>query len=110
MLSEIIRDFKKFTSKRIIHELVNESKKSKYLFFFNKEASKIKRNKDFKVWKDGSHPTLLDTNFLMDQKVDYIHYNPVKTGLSDCPEDYEWSSAKDYNLDKNGLLEISHIG
>ena len=30
------------------------------------------------------------------EKVEYIHFNPVKAGLVDRPEDWPWSSVHDY--------------
>ncbi|MCU0833597.1 MAG: hypothetical protein MUC77_04045 [Chromatiaceae bacterium] len=32
----------------------------------------------------------------MRQKLDYVHYNPVKPGAVDLPEHWHWSSARDY--------------
>ena len=108
LLNEILRDFKKHTSREII-KVLNEVNNSKYLNIFRREALRIKRNKNFKVWKDGNHPILLDTNFLMDQKIDYIHFNPVSAGLCVSPEEYEWSSAKDYHSDHMGLPKLEFI-
>jgi hypothetical protein len=33
-----------------------------------------------------------------EQKLDYIHFNPVKAGLCTLPEDYLYSSARFYYL------------
>ncbi|MDZ4758873.1 MAG: hypothetical protein SGJ10_12150 [Bacteroidota bacterium] len=33
-----------------------------------------------------------------EQKLDYIHNNPVKKGLCELPEDYKYSSAAYYKL------------
>ena len=38
----------------------------------------------------------LTSNEMMDQKLDYIHMNPVKAGFVDEPESYLYSSARDY--------------
>lgn len=43
---------------------------------------------------------------MMHQKLDYIHNNPVETGIVDKPEDYLYSSARDYNGLK-GLINIT---
>lgn len=41
------------------------------------------------------------------QKMNYIHYNPVEAGIVDKPEEYLYSSAKDYvNARKCGLLDL----
>lgn len=43
----------------------------------------------------------------MDQKLDYLHYNPVEEGIVQKAEDYLYSSARDYFEGKHvGLLEI----
>jgi len=39
------------------------------------------------------------------QKLEYIHNNPVKAGIVEKPEDYLYSSARDYNSLK-GMLDI----
>ena len=44
----------------------------------------------------------------MQQKLDYIHNNPVEAGFVDVPESYLYSSARDYAGEK-GLLEINLI-
>jgi len=39
------------------------------------------------------------------QKLDYIHNNPVTAGIVERPEDYLYSSAKDY-YGLTGLLDM----
>jgi putative transposase len=48
---------------------------------------------------------LLISNKFKQQKLDYIHNNPVAAGLVDEPEFYKYSSASDYAGQK-GLLKI----
>ena len=45
------------------------------------------------------------SNTIIDQKLDYLHNNPVVEGIVDQPEDYIYSSARDY-CGQKGLLEI----
>ncbi len=40
------------------------------------------------------------------EKIDYMHYSPVKKGLCERPEDYLWSSARWYLLGKNVGVKI----
>lgn len=109
-LSDIMRDFKKYTSKRVIDLIleINESRKEWLLRGFEKAADKIKRNASYKVWQDGNHPILLDTNKMMDQRLNYIHDNPVEAAIVAKPEHYVFSSAIDY-AGSNGLLEVEFI-
>ncbi|NJN28641.1 MAG: transposase [Cyclobacteriaceae bacterium] len=109
-LSEILRDIKKYTSKKTIEllEVINESRKEWLLKAFELAADKIKRNSKYKVWQDGNHPVLLDTNEMMQQRLDYIHNNPVEAGIVDEPEYYVFSSARDY-AGRKGLLDVEFI-
>lgn len=73
-----------------------------------KAGTDNKNNKGFQFWQQHNHPIILDTNFLIDQKLDYIHNNPVVAGFVEKPEDYLYSSARDYAGIK-GLLDIEII-
>jgi putative transposase len=68
-LSDILRDFKKFTAKEIVKILtldqINESRKEWLLRAFKKSGESLKRIKNYKVWQDGNHPELLISNKLL---------------------------------------------
>jgi hypothetical protein len=59
-------------------------------------------------WKKDNHAILLDTNKMMQQRLDYLHNNPVEAGIVDEPEHYIFSSARDY-AGKKGLLDVEFI-
>jgi hypothetical protein len=42
------------------------------------------------------------------QKLEYIHNNPVKAGLCLLPEEYKYSSAKFYELNENDWIFLTH--
>jgi putative transposase len=106
-LSDILRDFKKFTAKVIIDVITrtNESRKGWVLKIFSEATYHLRRNKNYKVWQDGNHPELLMTADFQTQKLDYLHTNPVEAELVDEPEYYWYSSARDY-AGKTGLLKV----
>lgn len=106
-LENISRDFKKYTAKEIINTIpsINESRREWLLNAFIKAGKKLKRIKGHKVWQDGNHPEQLMTNKFIDQKLDYIHNNPVQSEIVDEPKYYWYSSARDY-AGNNGLLEV----
>jgi putative transposase len=99
LLEHIIRDLKKFTSKKLISSLqeTNESRKEWLLKKFAFAANRVKKGVNYKVWQDGFHPIHLATNEMIDQRLKYIHYNPVEAGYVYEPEHYAYSSAKDYS-------------
>ncbi len=109
-LEAIMRDLKKHISKEIIKtiENINESRREWLLRAFSKAATKLKRVSKYKVWKDGNQPKLLETNHFLQQKLDYIHMNPVMAEIVDEPEYYRYSSARDY-CGTVGLLKVDFI-
>ena len=42
------------------------------------------------------------------QKIDYMHYNPVKAGLCKLPEEYKYSSCRFYELNRDEWGFITH--
>ena len=76
-LSSVMRDFKKFTSKNIIETIseMNESRKEWLLKHFQTGRD------SYKVWQEGMHPIELFTKRFTNQKMDYIHNNPVSADL-----------------------------
>ena len=106
-LSNILRDFKQFTSRRIIEQIKKEpeSRREWMLERFRKSAVVGNRVRYFQFWQQGSHPIVCFSEKFTRQKLNYIHQNPVKARLVWSPEDYVWSSAIDYAGGK-GLLDV----
>ncbi len=98
LLSNIMRDFKKHTSKQIIETIMNfpESRREWMLGYFKKACEHLKREQNYKVWQDGYHAEICSSNNFIKQKLDYIHSNPVKDKIVENPEDYVFSSARNY--------------
>jgi|ERR1017187_3086401 REP element-mobilizing transposase RayT len=109
-LSGTLRDFKSYTSKLILEEIQNsnESRKEWMLKLFKDAAFKHKRNSEHQFWTHENHPEHIFSNKFMEQKLEYIHYNPVRAGIVEKPEDYKYSSAIDY-ADGKGLITIEKI-
>ena len=74
------------------------------LNIFQKAGSERSNNSDWQFWQQNNHPIELDSHEIIEQKLNYIHENPVKAGFVENPEDWLLSSAKDY-AGKKGLLD-----
>ena len=105
ILSDIMRDFKKFTSKQIIRTITEfpESRREWMLDYFKKACQHLKREQQYKVWQDGYHAEIVRSNWFLRQKVNYIHNNPVAQKIVTLPEDYYFSSARNYARLDNDL-------
>jgi len=98
-LSEIIRDFKKFTSKQIlksISENIQESRKKWMLNIFEFAGKNNSNNSKFQFWQQHNSPVELYSNEVIEQKINYIHQNPVRNGIVEREEEYLYSSARNY--------------
>jgi REP element-mobilizing transposase RayT len=110
-LEDIIRDLKKYTSYRIIKEIEEssiESRKEWMLWMFKRAGKKNINNTNYQFWIQDNHPIELYNNEIMDQKLEYIHNNPVEAGIVFKLEDYVYSSASNY-VGEKGILEVELI-
>ena len=62
----------------------------------------------YRFWQDKSHPIELTTNEMIEQRMNYIHENPVRAGIVAKAEDYLYSSARNY-AGLSSVIEIDLI-
>jgi REP element-mobilizing transposase RayT len=106
-LSDTIREFKSFTAKQIL-EVINteaESRRDWMLNIFEFAAKQHKRNEKYQIWTHENHAEIIYSNRFIDQKIRYIHDNPVRAGLVANTEDYLYSSARNY-AGLPGLIDV----
>jgi len=106
-LSDILRDFKKFTSKAIIEKIkeIPESRRRWLLDRFEFAGRFNKKIEFYKFWQDGNEPKEVYSEEFLHQKLAYIHNNPVRAGWVNDPQHYKYSSATDYAGEK-GIIDI----
>jgi REP element-mobilizing transposase RayT len=109
-LSNIIRDIKGYTSKTIIEatDQKTESRRKWMRALFSFAGKKNKRNSEFQFWTQENHPEELISKSFTDQKLNYIHNNPVEAGYVFKPEDWIYSSASNY-AGMESIMEIDLI-
>lgn len=109
-LSGIIRDFKKFTSAKIIKAIEENNKESRrnwMLWIFKKAGENNERNNNYQSWQQDNHPIECSTEEILQTRMNYLHENPVRSGFVWKGEDYRYSSAVDYYTTGKGLLKIN---
>ena len=103
-LRKCVSGFKSYTARKIIDHL--EQRGAQYLLQrlrFAKRAHKADRV--YQLWQEGSHAELVYSLGVMQEKLDYIHHNPLKRGYVDQPEHWHYSSALNY-AGQEGLIEV----
>ena len=101
-LSDTVRDFKKFTSTKLVEAIewnTKESRRSWLLWLF-------KRDGTITFWEEGFHPEEIYTKEFFDIKTNNIHLNPVRSGIVEKEEEYCYSSCGDFYGTRKGLLEL----
>ena len=106
-LSNILRDFKKHTAKQIIKLIQTEpeSRREWLLQVMQEHGKDNSKNKTYQLWRNDNHPIALHSNEVIQQKLNYIHQNPVEAGIVEKQEDYLYSSARNYS-ELTSVLEI----
>jgi putative transposase len=105
-LHGIMRDFKRYTSRVIHQRLVDDGRKT-LLGWLADGGEPARRAKDqFAFWEPGFTPKAIVTRDVFQQKLDYLHTNPVRKGLVTRPEDWWYSSASFYAGESECCLEM----
>ncbi|MCC7231687.1 MAG: transposase [Bacteroidia bacterium] len=97
-LDDVVRDFKRHTSKYAILLIQNEpeSRREWLLDKFAHAGKTHPKNKGYEVWKDKNHAIELYSEKVTWQKLKYIHQNPVIDKIVYNEQDYLFSSARNY--------------
>ena len=110
-LSDILRDFKRFTSRAITEAVQRdpESRRQWMLHRFGYNARVDVKSQTFKFWQDGNEAKELNSVDFTLQKLHYLHQNPVRAEIVAEAEHYLYSSASNY-AEQGGLLDVLFIG
>ena len=81
-----VRDFKKFTSKEMQKNII--AFEANVLKLFKKATGE-----GYEFWQPSNMPKIIESEDFLNQKIEYIHYNPVRKQYVNNPEDWVWSSA-----------------
>lgn len=103
-ITEFMRDFKRFTSGRITRQAKIESI-TEWVEAFEGAGQKTERA-DYKVWQDSFWEQTIYTEKFLEQKLDYIHMNPVRAGIVKSAIEYPYSSCRNYFENNNQLIEM----
>jgi putative transposase len=108
-LSDILRDLNRYTSQRIT-ALLEELKRDALLAIFHQAAQEENRGNQYKVWQEGFHPIAIESGEFFQQKLEYIHQNPVRKGYVEHAEHWRYSSARNYLLNDHSIIQIEQLG
>ncbi|NPD45785.1 MULTISPECIES: hypothetical protein [unclassified Lentimicrobium] len=90
--------FKKNVSKKIVKQIEEEpeSRREWLLPLLQKYCEHLKREQEYKLWQRGNYAKVIYTTKFFYEKLNYIHQNPVQDMIVEKPEEYLFSSARNY--------------
>ncbi len=103
-LSQIISDFKKHTTREILKMLEKDNRK--YLLNTIRNSFSKKKGYENQIWQRENCPKLIATEEFLHQKIEYIHFNPVRKNYVDLPEYWLLSSAQNRLTEKSGIIAV----
>jgi REP element-mobilizing transposase RayT len=109
-IEDFVRDFKRHTAKMTFKMIQQNTIESRdwMAYMFLRSGSFNAMNKDFQFWRNGYHPIHCWKDELIQQKIRYIHENPVRAGHVEHAEDWKYSSAKHYATGQ-GMVKIEPL-
>lgn len=85
-----------------------ETRTSRLLAYFKEKAKNI-RGQNYKVWMSRNWIENIYSDKFLEQKLEYIHRNPVKAGFVKDTADWKYSSARNYYLNDNSVIKIDIV-
>jgi REP element-mobilizing transposase RayT len=87
----VLRVLKGLTARRIIDYL----KENNYLSSLSKLRHQVRdRNYKYSLWQREKNVFPIFSEGMFNEKLNYIHQNPVRAGLVNQAKEYQWSSAR----------------
>lgn len=103
-ISRIVGNLKRMTSRQITESL-RDTDKAQLLERLAVASSK-EPTRDSKVWQYRFDSFVVTKEETLVQKIEYIHFNPVRRGLARMAEEWPYSSARNYAGIGNGLVDV----
>ena len=99
-----IGNFRSYTARRIV-DYLERKKAEAFLEVMKFFKAGHKKDREYQVWQEGLKPKVILDKEMMLQKINYIHNNPVRSGLVDDSLHWRYSSARNF-VDLPAVLEI----
>jgi len=99
-----LRDFKKWTTRAVVEEVEREPRR----YIKNLLSTTIfkKRANAIQVWQPGNFSEIVGSAKFFLQKLNYVHMNPVRKGYVTRPEDWKYSSARNWIKNDHSLIRV----
>ena len=110
-LSQFMKTWKALTARVIIeYAKANDNKLlSKFSGSAERYNSSLGGRQEYQVWTPRFDDVQLRSSDVLRTKINYIHDNPVRNGIVESPEEFEYSSAGWYESNTDTFVTLSDI-
>lgn len=107
-LSNVLADFKRFTSKIMWKHLRKDNRT--YILNLLENSYRKKKGTIKQIWQRENYPEVIFSEKFLLTKIKYIYFNPVKKGYVEHPEEWRYSSARNWILGKHDVIQLDSRG
>jgi len=108
-ISKIMQGIRGATARRIIDLIQSKGLERMLQSTRGNARSRLhRRNLGYRLWQPGFYDFNIYSESKLLEKLNYMHNNPVRAALVSSPEDYEWSSCRQYCMDGLGSQGVSN--
>lgn len=100
-VSDIMRDIKKYTAWEVLGLLEKEK-----MYRIKEFSENIKHGQKRQFWIHRFDDEVIRNNKMFWTKLKYIHNNPVKAEIVRKPEDFKYSSARNYLKNDHSIIYV----
>ena len=101
-LSEVIGDFKRFVCRKIAEKLDEDGRE----LWFRAMRKAAGNESGVKLWNEAFHPEQVHSKAFFEQKLAYMHNNPIRAGFVEDPCNWKYSSAGLYYRGEISLVRV----
>lgn len=104
-ISGVMRDIKRYTSMEIARKLQVDGRAS----WFAAMRNAGKASGSVQVWTEAFHPEEVRTRKFFEQKLTYMHENPLRAGYVVDPSEWRYSSAGFYYREAESPVSVTPL-
>lgn len=101
-----VKNFKSYTTHKIKQSIIDDKKL--YILTLIKKSNN--NSNKFHIWIPSNWPELVESEDFFNQKLNYIHENPIVKEYVEKEEDWLYSSSRNYILDDHSLIRVDTDG
>jgi len=108
-IQKIFEDMDKFIARQVLSDLKSQNHTILQKLAIDLPPRRGHKRHEYRLFQKGDYDFQVITAGKLIEKLKYMHENPVQAKLVDKPEDYPFSSARNYILDDDSVIRLDKL-